>query len=76
MITRQILEFIHEELELDIYRDEVREIISKLNSENDFTVDIDCGEYRFIHEDVIWDIYVEEIKMITEDVMILKHHTG
>ncbi len=72
MITRQILEFIHEELELDIYRDEVREIISKLNSENDFTVDIDCGEYRFIHEDVIWDIYVEEIKMITEDCYDIK----
>lgn len=66
-IKRQILEFINEELELDINRDEVRELESKLNSDNDFYIDIDGNEYRFIHSDIIWDMYKKEIKYITEE---------
>lgn len=66
-ITRQILEFISEELELDINRDEVNEFKSFLNSENDFNIDIDGNEYRVINADAIWNIYVEAIQEITED---------
>lgn len=67
MITRQILEFIKYQLDLDINRNEVKEIEFNLNSENDFTTDIDGCEYRFIREDVIWSTYVEEIKQIAAD---------
>ena len=66
MITRQILEFIKEQLDLGINRDEVKEIEFNLNSENDFMAYIDDCEYRIIHQDVIWEAYVEEIKLIIE----------
>lgn len=66
-ITRQILEFIYEELKLDINRDEVNEFENSLNSENDFHIEIDGNEYRVINANEIWDIYKEEIKQITED---------
>jgi hypothetical protein len=56
-----------QDLQLDINRDEVREIERYLNSENDFYVEIDREEYRFINEDVIWDIFVDEIQQFTED---------
>ena len=66
-ITRQILEFISEELELDINREEVKEFENQLNLENDFYIEIDGNEYRVINADAIWDIFVEEIKDITEE---------
>lgn len=72
MVIRQILEFIYEELELEINRDEVREIKKSLNSDNDFCADIDGQEYRFIHSEVIWDLYVEGIREVTEDCYDLK----
>lgn len=71
-ITRQILEFISEELELDINRDEVNEFKRFLNSENDFHIDIDGNEYRVINADAIWDIYVETIQEITEYCYIVE----
>jgi len=67
MITRQILEFIEEQLYLDIDKEEVEEIENQLNSCNDFMTHIDGCEYRFIHEDIIWGTYVEKIRQITED---------
>jgi len=66
-IKRQILEFISEELELDINREEVKEFENQLNLENDFYIEIDGNEYRVINADAIWDIFVEEIKDITEE---------
>ncbi len=72
MITRHILEFIKYQLDLDINRDEVKEIENQLNSENDFITDIDGRQYRFIHEDIIWDTYVEEIKEIAENCYDIK----
>jgi hypothetical protein len=71
-IKRQILEFISEELELDVNRDEVNELEDLLNSENDFHIEIDGNEYRIINSDCIWDIYVETIKEITEDCYDVK----
>ena len=71
-IKRQILEFISEELELDVNRDEVNELEHLLNSENDFHIEIDGNEYRIINSDCIWDIYVETIKEITEDCYDVK----
>jgi hypothetical protein len=71
-ITRQILEFINEQLELDINRDEVNEFERFLNSENDFHIDIDGGEYRVINADAIWSIYVEAIQEITDDCYDVK----
>lgn len=65
-MTRDILEMI-QDLQLDINRDEVREIERYLNSDNDFYVEIDGEEYRFINEDAIWDIYVEGIEEITKE---------
>ena len=66
-MTRDILELISESLQLEINRDEVREIERYIESENDFYVEIDGQEYRFIHDDFIWDIYVDGIKEITEE---------
>ena len=71
-IKRQILEFINEELELDVNRDEVKELERELNSYNDFYIDINGNEYRFIHSDIIWDIYKETIIEITEDCYDIK----
>ena len=75
-ITRQILEFIHEELELSINRDEVVALHKHLYRDNDFHIDIDGNEYRFINADVIWETYVDAIMEITEDCTRLKHHIG
>ena len=71
-IKRQILEFISEELEFDINREEVRYIEDKLNSENDFYTYINGAEYRFINKAVIWETYVETIKQMTEDCYDIK----
>lgn len=72
-LKREILEFIHEELELTINRNEVRELLEKLeNAESDFYIEIDGEEYRFIHDDDIWDIYVEAIQEITEECYDIK----
>lgn len=66
-VKSEILNFIKNELELisDVY--EVKEIEKKLNSDNDFTIEIDGEEYRFINEGVIWETYINTIKEITED---------
>jgi RNAse (barnase) inhibitor barstar len=66
-IKRQILEFINEELELDINREEVIEFEDQLNSENDFYIEIDGNEYRVINADAIWDIFVDEIQQTVEE---------
>ena len=66
-VKRQILEFVNEELELDINRGEIREFERSLNAENDFYVEIYGNEYRVINADVIKEIYIEEIKNTTED---------
>lgn len=67
-MTRDILDFIANDLNLDISKDEVRSIEHEIKTgEYDFTADIDGEEYRFIHEDEIWDIYVEAIKETVEE---------
>jgi len=66
-INREVLEFIHEELELSVDREEARELVGNLQCEVDFFQGIDGQEYRFILDSEIWDIYVEGIKEITED---------
>ena len=71
-IRKQILEFINDELELDIDRDEVREFEQNINSDNDFWIEIDGQEFRVINDQVIWEIYVEEIKRITEECYDIK----
>jgi len=71
-INREVLEFIHEELELSVDRDEARELVEKLENENDFYQEIDGEEYRFIRDSEIWDIYVEGIQEITEDAYDIK----
>lgn len=73
-MTRDIIDCIATELELQVNRDEVRAIEEQLvgGDYEDFYAEIDGEEYRFIHEDYIWDIYVEEIKEVTEDCYIEK----
>ena len=71
-INREVLEFIHEELELRVDREEVNELVNSLESDNDFYQDIDGAEYRFILDSEIWDIYVEGIQEITEDCYDIK----
>lgn len=70
-IRKQILEFINYELELNIDKDEVREFEEKIDSENDFYIDIDGNEYRVINEDAIWDIYVDSIRDLTEECYLI-----
>lgn len=75
-IQREVLEFIYDELDLAINRDEVRELTQYLTDvEADFYIDIDGEEYRFIHDLAIWGIYVEAIKEITEDCYDIKTPT-
>jgi len=72
-IQREVLEFIYDELDLAINRDEVRELTQYLSDlTEDFYIEIDGEEYRFIHAENIWDIYVEELKEITEDCYDIK----
>ena len=68
-MIRNILEFIANNLELEVNRNEVRDIVNEIRtgSWTDFYANIDGEEYRFIHEDYIWDIYVEGIKDLTQD---------
>tara|TARA_R110000803_G_scaffold60330_1_gene119488 strand:+ start:2225 stop:2590 length:366 start_codon:yes stop_codon:yes gene_type:complete len=68
MKTKKIVkQFIKEDLELDICKDELSEILENLEMEVDFFQEIDGCEYRFIWDEEIWDIYVKEIKSIVED---------
>jgi len=70
---RDVLECISHELELQVYKDEVRALENMtFHHHDDFFIEIDGEEYRFIHEDYIWDIYVEEIKEVTRDCYIEK----
>ena len=72
-IQREVLEFIHDGLDLAINRDEVRKLTKYITDiEPEFFIEIDGEEYRFIHEDDIWDIYVQEIRDITEDCYDIK----
>lgn len=67
-MIRQILEFIKDDLSLEIHRDEVQNIVEEIETTySDFYADIDGNEYRFIHSDYIWEIYVESIKELAED---------
>lgn len=67
-MTRDILKFIANDLNLDIVRDEVRHIEEEIETgEYDFFAEIDGEEYRFIREDEIWEIYVEQIKETVEE---------
>lgn len=71
-INREVLEFIHEELELSVDRDEARELVQQLEFEEDFFQEIDGQEYRFIKDSVIWDVYVDEIQEVTRDCYGIK----
>jgi len=67
-MIRNILELISDNLQLDINRDEVREIVNHFeNKTDDFYQEIDGQEYRFILDDYIDDIAEEEIKEITQE---------
>ena len=71
-INRKVLEFIHEELELSVDRDEAKELVQQLEFEEDFFQEIDGEEYRFIKDSVIWDVYVDEIQEVTRDCYCIK----
>jgi hypothetical protein len=71
-INREVLEFIHEELELSVDKEEVNELVEKLENDFDFNQEIDGQDYRFIKDSDIWDIYVEGIQEITEDCYDIK----
>jgi hypothetical protein len=72
-IQREVLEFIYDDLDLSINRDEIRELTQYLSDlTEDFYIEIDGEEYRFIHAENIWDIYVEELREITEDCYDIK----
>ena len=60
-INREVLEFIHEELELSVDREEVKELVEKLENDFHFNQEIDGQDYRFIKDSDIWDVYVEGI---------------
>lgn len=66
-MTRDIIDCIATELELQVNRDEVRAIEEQLvgGDYEDFYAVIDGEEYRFIHEDFIWNIYVDDVKETT-----------
>lgn len=66
-MTRDIIDCIATELDLEVNRDEVRAIEEQLvgGDYEDFYAEIDGREYRFIHEDFIWDIYVDDVKETT-----------
>ncbi|MEJ6791995.1 MAG: hypothetical protein QNK89_04480 [Lacinutrix sp.] len=66
-INREVLEFIHIELELNVDREEAKELADQLETDCDFYQEIDGTEYRFIQDSEIWRIYVEEIQEVTED---------
>ena len=64
-MTRDILEMI-QDLQLDINRDEVREIERYVNSENDFYVEIDGCVFRFIAEQEVFGIYVDSVEQMVQ----------
>ncbi len=69
--TRDVLNCIKYELQSGIDRDEVRDILEKIDTDyDDFEVEIDGQWFRFIHSKYIWDIYVESIKELTLDCYI------
>ena len=69
---RKVYDFVIEDLQLEPTKGEIRDLIDELESEDDFTIDIDGKEYRFIKDYAIWEIYKEGIKEITEDCYEIK----
>ena len=69
--TRDVLNCIKYELDLAINRDEVRDILEKIDTDyDDFEVEIDGQWFRFIHSNYIWDIYVDSIQELVMDCYI------
>lgn len=48
-------------------KEALEELADKIESSDDFWIELDGNEYRIISDSSIWEIYVEEIKNITED---------
>lgn len=69
---RKVYDFVIEDLQLEPTKGEIRDLIDELESEEDFTIDIDGEEYRFIKDSAIWEIYKEGIQNVTEDCYEIK----
>ena len=57
---KELKEIIEDTLEVKITTKELKILEDMLYSQNDFTYDIDGGEYRFISDNLIEDIYHDE----------------
>lgn len=63
-----IIEIIEAELSIELHTDDAENLIDKMYCKNDFTIEIDGGEYRFIMDGVLWDTYFDEQKDLIEEL--------
>jgi predicted nucleotide-binding protein (sugar kinase/HSP70/actin superfamily) len=70
-MTKTQIKEVWEELNVisvrEIPKDEIRELLKKAYTENEFYIELDGEEYRFINADIIDGIHQEEIEEITKD---------
>ena len=66
----EVIEIIEAELSIELHTDDAENLIDEMYCKNDFTIEIDGGEYRFINDSEIWDIYFEEQKDLIEELYL------
>jgi len=67
---KELKEIIEDTLDVKIKTQELHDLDDLLNSKNDFTFEVDGGEYRFISDNLIEDIYHDEQIDLIEEVFL------
>ena len=59
-------------LDSEAIREDARAILEAYKYQEDFTVELNEGEYRIIHDDAIEDIFDSEIRQLADDCYDIK----
>ena len=66
----EVIDIVQNELGIEVHTDDAENLIDEMYCKNDFTIEIDGGEYRFINDSEIWDIYFDEQKDLIEELYL------
>jgi hypothetical protein len=65
--AREVFNYFTDDLSLSFDTDSAGELLYKLDTDTDFSIDIDGEEYRVIHDDVIEGIWEESLRDLLEE---------
>ena len=66
----EVIDIVQNELSIELDTDDAENLIDEMYCKNDFTIELDGGEYRFINDSEIWDIYFDEQKDLIEELYL------